>query len=409
MGAGIVGTGRLAEGEARVIPVVLGLLLLAPPTALTGGRHRMDAPVPPPPARLVAATPAVAERELGEPTTLFVNFDGVELSECNPSNSKKNCHWYNLEAPIPAFSGSVQTKVSVLQAMRRDAADFGIRITALRPPADEDYTMVVYGGTEAHYGALGSAPSGDCLDQKPNEIAFAHIDGELVDWVNGGATTALHESGHTWGLDHVDAERTIMYPSGDNEPTAFGRECYGVVADVELAPGMASCPELNGELCGEDHAQNASAVLERLFGGPYVDVMAPAITLVEPADGQYFQAPADFDVVLEIHDDLHPQVYDAAFWLNDDAKPTARPFVEDHFTVAELPIGSWAFHVELTDEAGNAARLDFEIEVGEDPPPEPEAHGCAVDGAHWRGRGVSGRWLLVVLLLPALARRRGPR
>lgn len=383
------------------------VLLLAPGDALVDGRHRMDVPLPPPPAHLLAATPHVSARELGTPTTLFVNFDGIELGECNPSDSKKNCHWYNNDEPVPAFTGSTQTKVSVLQAMRRDAADFGIRITAVRPPESEDYTMVVYGGTEAHYGVLGSAPSGDCLDQRPNEIAFAHIDGELVEWVNGGSTTALHEAAHSWGLDHVDGDRTIMYPTGNNEPTAYGDACYAVVDDVDLNPGTASCPDLNRDLCGEANVQNATAALEALFGGPYVDVAAPTVELLEPADGQYFQAPADFDVLLEIRDDLHPQVYDAAFWLNDDPQPEARPFTDDHFAVAGLPIGTWAFHVELTDEAGNATRLDFEIEVGEDPPPAPQEDGCAVSGAP--RRGVSGPLWLVVLLLPALARRRGPR
>lgn len=381
------------------------LLLLAAPDALAEGRRIMDAPVPPPPERLIAA-PAVAGRELGSPTTLFVNFDGSDLGECNPSNSHENCHWYNNE-PIPAFSGSLQTKVSVLQAMRRDASDVGIRITALRPARDQDYTMVIYGGTEEKYGALGSAPSGDCLDQRPNEIAFAHIDGDLVEWVNGGATTALHEAAHTWGLDHVDADRTIMFPTGNNEPTAFGDNCYPVVAGVDLSAGMASCPELNQDLCGAEDSQNAKAVLEHLFGGPYVDVQAPTIKLVEPADGRYFQAPASFDVVLDIRDDLHPQIYQAAFWLGDDAKPEAAPFIEDHISVVDLPIGSWAFHVELTDEAGNATRLDFEIEVGEDPPPEPHEGGCHVSGVP-RG-GVSGPLAIVWLLLPALARRHGPR
>jgi hypothetical protein len=378
----------------------------APATALTDGRRRVDAPVPPPPEHLVA-TPSVAGREVGTPTTLFVNFDGVNLGECNPSNSQRNCHWYNTEEPIPAFSGSLQAKVSVLQAMRHDTADFGIRITALRPPAGERYTMVVYGGTEARYGALGSAPAGDCLDQLPNEIAFAHLDGELAGWVNGGATTALHEAGHTWGLDHVDADRTIMYPTATDDPAAFGRDCYAIVADVALEPGEASCPELNMALCGQALAQNAAAALQHLFGGPYVDVQAPTVKLVAPADGQYFQAPASFDVVLDIRDDLHPQVYDAAFWLNDDPKPEPRAFLESHFSVVDLPIGTWVFHVEFTDQAGNTARLDFEIEVGEDPPPPPAEGGCAVGGGA-RG-GVSGRLPLVVLLLPALARRRGPR
>lgn len=389
----------------------LALVLLAPDPALAEGRHVLDADLPTPPPGLTAE-PTAPARQLGTPTTVFVNFDGVTLSECNPSNSKRNCHWYNVGKTIPPFSGSVQTKVSVLQAMRRDTADFGIRITALRPPDDEDYAMVVYGGTEAQFGTLGSAPAGDCLDANPNEIAFAHVDGELVEWINGGATTALHEAAHSWGLDHVEQDHTIMFPTADDQPTAFGHGCYPVVADVALTPGMASCPELNEELCGDANAQHAPDVLERLFGGPYVDARGPTIALVEPGDGQYFQAPADFDVVLEIDDDLHPQVYQASLWLGDDPKPEPKPFIEDHFRVVGLPVGTWAFHVELADEAGNTARLDFEIEVGEDPPPEPsqEDGGCAVarSAGGRRDGSVSGAWLLVVLL-PTVARRCRPR
>ncbi|MCB9716146.1 MAG: hypothetical protein H6712_19930 [Myxococcales bacterium] len=386
-----------------LVPVLL-LALAASPEA---DQHRLDAPLPPRPSALTSDTPTAA-RELGTPTTLFVNFDGVELGSCTPSNSKRNCHWYNTEKPFPPFSGTTQTKVSVLQAMRRDAADYGIRITGQRPPDSEDYTMVIYGGTEAEYGALGSAPPGDCLDQLPNQIAFAHVDGELNDWINGGATTALHEAAHSWGLDHIETEHAIMFPTGNNEPTAFLGECSRVVEDVALTPGEASCPDLNTELCGDPNAQQARATLEHLFGGPYVDVTPPTIELSEPHDGQYFQAPAEFEVVLDIRDDLHPQVYDAAFWLGDDPKPESKPFVEDHFSVTQLPIGTWEFHVEMVDEAGHSARLDFTIEVGEDPPPEPESEGgCAVGAG--RARGVSGLGSLVVLLLGLVARRRRPR
>ncbi|MEX1368075.1 MAG: hypothetical protein AB1Z98_33405 [Nannocystaceae bacterium] len=382
----------------------------ASPEASPPRRHTMDAPLPPRPAALTHA-PTPRGREVGTATTLFVNFDGVDLGSCNPSDSKRNCHWYNDDKPIPAFTGTQQTKVSVLQAMRRDAADFGIRITGQRPPSSEDYTMVVYGGTEEEYGALGSAPPGDCLDQLPNEIAFAHVDGELRDWINGGATTALHEAGHSWGLDHIETDRSIMFPTGNNEPTSFLGECSGVVDDVQLSPGEASCPELNTQLCGEANAQDARAVLERLFGGPYVDITAPTVDLVEPRDGQYFQAPASFDVLLDIRDDLHPQLYDAAFWLGDDPKPEGKPFTDDYFSVTALPVGTWEFHVELVDEAGHPGRLDFTIEVGEDPPPEPaQDEGCAMGAGHGRrSRGVSGLGSLVVLLLGLVARRRRSR
>ena len=403
----------LAAAPAEIIVPASGAPLseaeVTPPASVQGPqrRHCMDMPLPPRPAALTNDAQPRAAREVGTNTIVFVNFDGVELGSCNPSNSKRNCHWYNTEKAFPPFSGTVQTKVSVLQAMRRDAADFGVRITGQRPPDSEDYTMVIYGGTEAEYGALGSAPAGDCLDQNPNQIAFAHVDGELVEWINGGATTALHEAAHSWGLDHIDTEGTIMFPSGNNQPTTFLDGCATVVTDVDLTPGEGSCPDLNRQYCGDVGSQDPRATISQLFGEPYVDVTPPTVELVEPRDGQYFQAPANFDVILDVQDDLHPQAYDVAFWLNDDPKPESRPFVENYFSVAELPIGTWEFHVEFVDEAGHSARLDFEIEVGEDPPPTPSEGGCSIAAS--RTPGVSGHAGLVVLLLGLVACRRRPR
>lgn len=365
-------------------------------------RHRLDMPLPPAPDRVYGHDGApVFRRDVGTGTVLFVNFDGIDLGDCNPSNSKKNCHWYNQD-PIAPFSGGLTERVSVLQAMRRHADQFGIRITGLRPPSSIDYTMVIYGGTEETYEALGSAPSGDCFDQNPNEIAFVHMDGELAGWINAGATTALHEAAHTWGLDHVDLEGEIMYPSGNNSPTAFDDACLQIVADTELAPGGESCPDLNAELCDAADRQNAPKVLTGLFGAAYVDAIAPEIELVEPHDGAYFQVPGNFDVELALSDDLHPQQYSMWAWQGDGPRPAdAKPTVEPGFAVVDLPVGTWQFHVVVADEAGNESQLDFEIEVGVDPPPDPPSEsgcGCACPPAR------SG--LVALPLLLAMRRRR---
>ena len=377
-----------------------------------GVRHRLDVPLPAPPTSLTAPVRPTADREVGTPTTLYVNFDGVTLTECQPSNSKKNCTWYNIGAEIPPFSGTMQTKVSVLQAMRRAAADFGIRITGIRPPDDEDYTMVVYGGTEAEFGALGSAPSGDCLDQIPNQIAFAHVDGELNEWINGGANTALHEAAHSWGLDHINIDTGIMYPTGNNLQTGYRRSCDQVVEDLDLTPVDGRCWELNQQLCDDPGLQNAGELLTMLFGPPYVDTTPPTIELVEPEDGQYFQAPASFDVVLDIEDDLHPQVYQMRAWLGEDAPPPmGSPTVEPGFALEGLPIGTWTIHVEITDDAGHASQLDFTVEVGADPPPveSDEEGGCGCRAPDHGGRfGVSDA-LWCVVLGTGLARRRRRR
>ncbi|MCR9160533.1 MAG: hypothetical protein ACE37F_27945 [Nannocystaceae bacterium] len=378
------------------------LLLLTLAAEPSGGprMHRQDAPLPPRPPTDALAAP-IRPHALGQNTTLYVNFEGVELTECNPSDSRRDCSWYNFEQPFPPFSGTIQTQVGVLQAMRSDVADYGIRVTAQRPESG-NYTMVVYGGTEAEYGALGSAPAGDCDDEVPNQIAFAHLDGELSEWVNGGATTALHEAAHSWGLDHIDAEGSIMFPSGNNSPTYFRDECDLMVEDTDLNPGQASCPEVNMAHCGDSSRQNAAARLTRLFGPAYVDMQAPTVELLEPRDGQYFQAPANFDVVFETNDDQHPQAYSVWAWLGDEPRPADDSVrVDPGFSVTDLPIGTWEFHVVVADEAGNETEVDFTIEVGEDPPPDPATdEGCGCRGG--RSPGALG-WICVPL---ALARRR---
>lgn len=394
-------------------PGLLLLTLAAPPSApdlpLHGPLHRLDAEIPEAPATVDALRGAANPRgrELGTPTTLYVNFDGLELDECNPSNSKKNCHWYNNDKAFPPFSGTLQTKVSVMQAIRRNAALYGIRVTGIRPPDDQDYTMVIYGGTEEEYGALGSAPSGDCGDQRPNQIAFAHMDGELNAWVNGGATTALHEAAHSWGLDHIDAERTVMFPAGNNAAVAWAGECTQVVANTDLEPGEAKCPELNETFCGDPNLQDARSILPHLFGPAYADVTPPQITLVEPEDGQYFQVPGEFDVVFDIVDDLHPQAYSMTAWTGDDPPGEPGTLIEPGFSVTKLPIGEWDFHVRIADEAGNETQLDFSVVVGRDPPPDPDMDdgGCACRATAGSRQGRSGPGFLLGPLLLAVRRK----
>jgi hypothetical protein len=367
-----------------------------------GDRFRQDVLVGPAPPPFNSASEVFRERELGSGISLYVNFDGVDLGSCNPSNSKKNCHWYNND-PIAPYSGDTQARVAIVQAMRRHTDAYGIRITTLRPE-NGDYAMVVYGGTEKEFGALGSAPAGDCLDTLPNEIAFAHLDGDLAPWVVAGSTTALHEAAHTWGLDHIDLATEIMYPEGDNSPTSFDDRCHRIVADTNLADGEPSCPDLDTEICGAAGQQNSHAVLTRLFGPPYVDTVAPAIELVSPEDGEYFQAPADFDVVLEIRDDLHPQAYTMWTWYGDGPRPAdSTTTVAPGFRVDALPVGTWSFHVAVADEAGLETQLDFEIEVGVDPPAPPQDGGCRVSGPPSRAGADLG---FLPLLLARRRRRR---
>lgn len=380
----------------------MNALWLAAILSASPERVPYDVPVPMPDAvREATPPPGAPRRKLGAPVTLFVNFDGAEIGECNPSDSHHDCSWINPDVTIPPWSGTPQARVGVLQAMRSIVRPYGIRVTGTRPPSNQDYTMVVYGGTEEEFGSLGLAPAGDCWDQYTNQIAFAYMDGERVGWVNGGAATAVHEAAHTWGLDHIKEEYAVMAPAGDNSRTYFQTECVPIVSDANYTLGGESCPVINDQLCGNESQQHDQALLAYLFGDAYVDHERPELRLLAPEDGAYFQAPADFDVRIAVDDDLHPQAYERRIWIEGlvPEPEEGQLAVDADFEVDALPIGTWTFHVSLRDEAGNEGSVSFEVVVGEDPPPEDDA-GCGCRA------GVSGTGAMLWMLAPLAIRRR---
>ncbi|MFV8753724.1 hypothetical protein ACNOYE_24480 [Nannocystaceae bacterium ST9] len=358
----------------------------------------------PPPDYAPAPVPP-SERKLGSNTTLFVNFDGVHIGACNPSNSHRNCHWLKKNTSFDPWSGSLAERVAILDGIRSLTADYGIRVTGRRPDADEPYTMVVYGGDSVKEEALGRAPSGDCWDDLPNEIAYAFMDASRASWINGGASTALHEAAHTWGFDHLGLEGSLMAPSGGNTLSAPFAGCGRIVSDVEFDPeDEPSCPEINLELCGLSDYQNDTALLRMLFGDPYVDDHAPEPILIAPFDGIYYEAPATFDVDIDIDDDLDPQHYQIAVVVPGlaDEPHYSTAFAAD-FTVESLPVGTWTFDVRVRDEAGNEGSVMFVVEVGEDPALLDDGCNCAAPAE--QGGGLLG--LLVIPLL--LGRPRSQR
>lgn len=346
-------------------------------------------------------------RKIGTNITIFVNFDGVEIGTCNPSNSHENCHWLEKGSTFEPYSGSLAQRVAILDAMRSLVADFGIRVTGQRPPADEQYMMVVYGGDSIEKEALGRAPAGDCWDDLPNEIAYVYLDGERSAWINGGASTALHEAAHTWGLDHIGLEGWLMAPEGGNTKTKYFDGCAQIVADTSYTAGEPSCPDLNRELCGLSGFQHDVALLRLLFGESYVDDRAPTLTLVRPYDGAYFQGPASFEVEVAVVDDLHPQTYALAIRIPGLVdEPMVSSVLEPSFMVEGLPIGEWTFELRLHDAAGNESSLAFSVVVGEDALTLDDGCACSSRVPSERPSAPWTAFALIVAL--GLVRRRKP-
>jgi MYXO-CTERM domain-containing protein len=372
-----------------------------------------EPPVPyhdvvPDPERPGEITMRPQARKLGTNTTIFVNFDGVSIGECKPSNSHENCGSLEHGNTFKPFSGSLAQRVAILDAMRSLVADFGIRVTGQRPPYEEPYVMVVYGGDSIKEEALGRAPPGDCWDDLPNEIAHVYLDGERSTWINGGASTALHEAAHTWGFDHIGLEGSLMAPSGGNTKTNYFDGCARIVSDTELTPAEdPSCPQLNLELCGLPDFQYDVALLRLLFGAPYVDDRAPQLTLVRPFDGVYYQGPANFRVEVEIVDDLHPQIYELSIGVPGLVdNPTFSPVLDASFDVDALPIGEWTFELRLRDAAGNESSLEFVVVVGEDALELDDGCACRSGGQRERFPTL---WALFALgVVTSLRRRKLP-
>lgn len=317
-----------------------------------------------------AREPAAGDRPphvRGTPTALYINFDGVALTACEPSSAALDCSSLYGDRSFPPFSGGFQAELAIVQAARRLTEGVGIRITTSRPIDRDDYTMVVYGGQAGAEQVLGRAPGGDCGDRIPGQIAFAFLDGPLRGWVNGGATTAVHEAAHTWGLDHVDAAGTLMYPTGDNAEITLGDGCAVVVADSGLTPGGATCPDDHARFCPPGQ-QDARAELLDLFGPGYFDLAAPRLTLRAPEPGARFLAPGSFSVEIGVEDDFHPQRYGVLITVDGIDQPYqyAGSFDSLRFDVGQLAAGAWTVHVRVTDEAGHAAALDFAVEVAGD-------------------------------------------
>ena len=380
---------------------------LAPPERLPYGPDAIPLPSG-------SYDPPKHHRKLGTPTTIFVNFDGVTISACSPSNSHENCHWFEDGRTFEPYSGSLAHRVAILDAMRSQVRDFGIRVTGQRPPDDEVYLMLVYGGDsetgdedeEVAAETLGRAPAGDCYDDLPNQIGYVYLDGDRASWVNGGASTALHEAGHTWGFDHIGLDGSLMAPTGGNILVDWFDGCAQIVENLDFDPSEeGSCPEISLEQCGLPDFQHDVAMLELLFGPPYVDTRAPTLELVKPFDGIYYQGPASFDVDLRVIDDLHPQVYELAIGiagLIDD--PAFKAVYDPSFEVVDLPIGEWEFQLQLRDAAGNETSLAFVVNVGEDAPGIDD--GCQCTSASGSGReGPIGLGLGLLALIGVRARR----
>jgi hypothetical protein len=148
----------------------------------------------------------------------------------------------------------------------------------------------------------------------------------------------------------------------------FLDECMKVVEDTRLNPTDGVCNSVHTQFC-EFGYQNSYQEMLWLFGEPIADMVAPTVTIDEPADGAMLAHPADFELVVTLADDRSPQLIDMKIFLDGGATPVYEeqyPLITLNFPVqGGLSAGEHTFRVEGVDESGNMASDEVRLIFGD--------------------------------------------
>ncbi|MBC8070852.1 MAG: hypothetical protein IAG13_21170, partial [Deltaproteobacteria bacterium] len=291
---------------------------------------------------------------------LYVNFDGGQMQGGCGNDPGGNCSSIFQGVVLP-YSGDAAKRASVIQVIRSRVEDFGITITNVRP-ASGDYDMEMVGNWQGEMTEFaGIAPSIDCWDQDGGQVSFTLESAQSAD---GIAEIVLQEAAHTWGMEHVDVQTDLLYPTTSGTNKTFNDACGKIVEDTMLNESDGWCNQVHTNFC-DSGWQNSYQELLLVFGESIADTIAPTVEIVEPASGA--QIAGDFDLVIDIADDQSPVVVDMIITLDSPAleMPSSSPAAayvgpgQLSFPVEDLPEGDYTVHVAITDESGNPAETQI--------------------------------------------------
>lgn len=355
---------------------VLPLLALVPALAAASPANTVppwsdDTPERPGPhirtAELPLAGPDVLPVFAGQPETLYINFDGAVLRRGCGNDSRHDCSSLAdlFDGYVGPFIGDESRRVSIIQAVRKDLEDFGVRAVTRRPAGDDaEYTMVLYGDLGAQEFA-GIAPYVDCGNLWANDTCFAGA----FQGSNIGATIILQEAAHTWGLEHVDSEFDNLHPFVAQATPYFQDTCNKIVGNTDLVETSGVCNSVHEMFC-EAGFQNSYRELLYLFGPAVPDTSPPTLTITSPEDGSFHVRPVEIPLLGEIVDDLDPQFY-AITVTSAGQKLYEGENVRLDLLLKNPPAGEYDLRVTAVDDGGNPAtgRVRFTIleEGSEDP------------------------------------------
>ena len=400
---------------------LLALFALWVPTTVHAARSQPDLRETPGPHLATAPLPLAGPDRLptaaSRPHLLYINFDGAVLRRGCGNDSRHDCSTLAdmFDGYVGPFVGTEHRRVSIVQAVRKDLADFGVRTVLTRPPAEQGYTMVLYGdlGTQTF---AGIAPYIDCGNLWPNDTCFAGA----FQGSNIGSTIILQEAAHTWGLEHVNAPFDNLHPFVAQATPSFQDQCNKIVSNTDLVEVGGQCNLVHEKFCDAGY-QNSYQELLYLFGPAVPDTSPPSLTITSPADGSFHVFPATIPLLGEMTDDLAPQYYDITITRDGQTLYDDEGYKLE-LVLRDPPVGEYELAVRVVDDGGNVgkARVSFTIlpEGSEDPDTDSDAGesdtdttGSAEDDGGCRLIGPPSDMTLLASLWPLawLARRRRPR
>jgi MYXO-CTERM domain-containing protein len=224
-------------------------------------------------------------------------------------------------------------------------------VTDVRPTSGE-YVMNMTGPLNYGDGSAGGVAFLDCGNRRPNDITFAFVGQNSPYDASGIASIVGQEVGHAFGLEHVDDERDMLYPS--ISPSSPDRAFLDTCLDVLPNPTYGYvCADQHVQSCGVESEQNSYAELLEFLGQAAPDVQPPTVEIVYPEDEDEFAVGDEFSIEVEATDDRlleSLELFSNGEMLERDSEP---PF---GWQVTEIPAGTYEFYVQATDVAGNVGK-----------------------------------------------------
>ncbi|MEM7156501.1 MAG: MYXO-CTERM sorting domain-containing protein [Myxococcota bacterium] len=322
---------------------------------------------------------------------LFVNFDGADMNACGNNNPQNNCSTIFNGTVLP-FSGTDVQQASIIQVIRKRVQDFGITVTNVRP-ASGDYDMEMVGNWQgADPSFAGVAPNIDCFDNAGGETSFTL---EASGSADGIAEIVLQELAHTWGLEHIDDQSDLLYPTTQGSNKTFRDECIKIVSDTDLNPSNGICNSVHTQFC-DFGWQNSYQEMLYLFGPSVADTAPPSVSIVNPSNGENIEG-GDLELIISLVDDQTPAVIGAEIVIDGDALPEpleaggayAAPG-ELTFPIEGLPDGNYTVRVDIEDESDNPASDEVSFTVVGNPQGGGEDGGGADESGGGEGADDAG-------------------